>query len=111
MKKVFLILALIGFGFVANAQTGYYTVQVNVSVTKVYYYANGTYSFSQSYRSESQTVEVYASSPSNAQQNAENRCASMCKADDPYGQETVDGTKYNVKLQRRVTGSYITKKP
>ena len=111
MKRFFIMVILIlGFMAFAEAQTNkLYTVTVTVTVTYKYYEENGTYVSSQNGGTETQTIQVCASSPQDAREKAIAQCEGMCRGQQDMGKATMGGKTCNKYKERSVYDASVPK--
>ena len=111
MKKLFLVIcAILGFNLAAKAVDQIYTVTVTIQV-EYKYYDNGSYVSSASGAWESQVIEVCASSPEDAREQAKVQCDRMCRGEQYMGKKLIGDKQCDQYKVRSVYDAKAVAKP
>ena len=95
MKKIlFILLAVIGFGFTTFA--GQWKVSVATTTYYEYVSTDGKYQFTETQGTEHSTIQVTANSESDAKAKANEKCKEICTGKVYIKTETKDGVQYKV---------------
>ena len=110
MKKLLVVIcAILGFNLVAKADQMY---KVTVTIQVEYrYYVNGSYESTASGQWESQVIEVCASSPEDAREQAKVQCDRMCRGEQYMGKKTIGGKECDQYKVRSVYDAKAEAKP
>ena len=110
MKKLFVIIcAILGFNLIAKADQ-MYTVTVTIQV-EYRYYSNGSLVSEESGTWESQVIDVCASSPEDAREQAKIQCDRMCRGEQHMGKKTIGDKQCDKYKVRRVYDASAKAKP